>query len=262
MKAATIKIIIAGLLAGASLQATTFPLSENSWNNPEFVQRFLGSYGFDTATTPSITSEERVLFETITPFIASNPQEAITRIRAALKPDSSRALHYTLGNLYFQTGNIPAAISSYEEAIKGFPNFLRAYKNLGIVYVQEGEYEKGIKMLLKTIQLGGQDADVFGLTGFSYLNTGNAAAALRAYEQALFFAPNSRDWRMGKVQALSNLRRYRDAIAMIDDLLVDFPGQTDLLLLQANAFIALNEPEDAAAALEIVRAAGRPVPTP
>jgi len=106
------------------------------------------------------------------------------------------------------------------------------------------------------VELGAQGADVYGLIGYCYLNEGNASAGLRAYEQALFFAPDSRDWRMGKVQALSNLGRHTDVIAMIDQLVEDFPEQTELLMLQANAFIALDRREDAAATLEIVRSRG------
>ncbi|HKJ90155.1 MAG TPA: tetratricopeptide repeat protein [Oceanipulchritudo sp.] len=249
------------LLAASPLAAKIFPLSENAWNNPDFVKRFIGSYGFDTSVTPSITSEEQALFEAIAPLIDSDPPAAIAQLKEAIGPDSSAALSYTVGNLYLQSGEIPEARRYYESAIKAFPNFLRAYKNLGILHIQEGNYEVAVEMLLKTIQLGGQSADVYGLIGYSYLNLGNSVSALRAYEQALFFAPESRDWRMGKVQALSNLGRYEDAIALIDQLMEAFPMQDDLLLLQANAFIARGEPENAAAALEILRGRGKAKPS-
>lgn len=254
-------ILTLALLAASPLTAKTFPLSENDWNNPDFVKRFIGSYGFDTSVTPSITSEEQALFEAIAPLIESDPPAAIAQLKEAIGPDSSAALSYTVGNLYLQSGEIPEARRYYESAIQAFPNFLRAYKNLGILHIQEGNYEEAVKMLLKTIQLGGQSADVYGLIGYSYLNLGNSVSALRAYEQALFFAPESRDWRMGKVQALSNLGRYEDAIALIDQLMEAFPMQDDLLLLQANAFIARGEPENAAAALEILRGRGEAQPS-
>lgn len=243
-------------LFSSSLMAQVFPLSENDWKNPDFVKRFIGSYGFDTSVTPSITSEEQALFEAIAPLIEADPSSAITQLKEAIGPDSSAALSYTVGNLHLQSGDISEARQYYESAIASFPNFLRAYKNLGILHIQAGEYNDAVKMLLKTIQLGGQGSDVYGLIGYAYLNLGNSVAALRAYEQALFYAPESRDWRMGKVQALSNLGRYEDAIALIDQLMEEFPMQDDLLLLQANAFIARGEPENAAASLEILRGRG------
>lgn len=241
-----------GLTFG-SLSARVFPLSENSWSNPEFVKRFLGTYGFDTAVTPSISTIERTLFETISPLIADRPTEAIAALELALTPESSGAIHYTIANLYFQSGNEEKAKVAYEEAIRRFPSFLRAYRNLGTLHIQRGEFEPAVKHLLKSIELGAQGSDVYGLIGYSYLSLGNAAAALRAYEQALFFAPDSRDWRMGQIQSLSTLGRHTEVIGMIDQLLEEFPEQSELLMLQANAFIATDQREDAAATLEILR---------
>jgi tetratricopeptide (TPR) repeat protein len=254
------KIISSILFASAALIANThgqvFPLSENTWSNPDFRMRFLGSYGFDTGVTPSITSEERDLFAAISNVIAQDPAAAIRTIEAALRDDSSAALFYTIGNLYFQSGNQPSAIDMYEKAIQRFPSFLRAYRNLGTLKVQAGDYDTARKMLIKAVELGAQGADVYGLLGFCYLNLGNASAALTAYSQALFFNPDSRDWRMGIVQALSNLGRHDEVIDRIDGLMQDFPEQVELLLMQANAFLAKGQPADAAATLEVMRSRG------
>ncbi len=251
------RLLLAPLLASPALSfAQVYPLTENTWTNPEFVSRFLGSYGFDTTVTPSITTEEKLIFEKIAPILGSNPTQAITDIKAAITPTSSAALIYTLANLHFQSNQLTEAEAAYKEAIKKFPNFLRSYKNLGIVYVQQGKYADAITMLLKTIELGGQGADVYGMLAYSYLNTGDTSSALRSYEQALFFQPNSRDWRMGKVQCLMNLNRHDDAIGMIDHLVEQFPQQKDLLMLQANAYIAKGDPKSAAATLEILRSTG------
>lgn len=253
----SIYIIASALLACATQSdAQVYPLSENTWDNPEFVERFMGSYGFDTGVTPSITTEEQELFQTIATMVETDPTSAIDMLVSAMTPESSAALIYTIGNLYLQLEQADKAKEYYLNAIEAFPNFLRAYKNLGIVYVQEGEYKPGIEMLLKSLELGGQGSDTYGLLGYSYLNLGNSIAALSAYENALFFSPDSKDWRMGKLQCLSNLNRYEDAIALVDGLIEEFPQQSDLLLLQANAFIAKDDPENAAASLEILRSRG------
>jgi tetratricopeptide (TPR) repeat protein len=243
--------------AGHTVVGQVFPLSENSWSNPEFVERFRGSYGMDTERTPSITSEEKVVFDAIAPIIASNPNAAISQLEATITPETSAALIYTLGNLYLQSGNIGKALSNYERAIDKFPNFLRAYQNLGIAYVQNGKYEQALTMLLKAVELGASGDTVYGLLGYAYMNLSNYSAALQAYEQALFFKPKSLDWRNGKVQALSNMGRSAEVIAMIDQMIVEFPSNTELLMLQAKAFIALEKSEDAAATLEMLRAKGK-----
>ncbi|MCC5022321.1 MAG: hypothetical protein J6386_05775 [Candidatus Synoicihabitans palmerolidicus] len=54
-----------------------------------------------------------------------------------------------------------------------------------------------------------------------------------------------------------NLGRQDEAIKMIDDLITQYPEQTDLLLVQSNVYIAKKDPASAAAALEILRATGK-----
>ncbi len=253
------KISSFGLLAVVSLSfqtgwAQVFPLTENSWSNPDFVKRFMGSYGVDTDRTPSISTDESAVFQAIAPLIESNPREAIRQLQVATTPTSSGAMNFTLGNLFLQESQVDQARREYREAIRKFPNFLRAYKNLGIAAVQANDFTEARTMLLKTIELGGVGDDVYGLLGYIYMNQSNPSAALIAYEQALFFKPSSRDWRLGRVQALSELGRSEDVIGTIDQLIQEFPTMTSLYMMQANAFVQAGRTADAAATLEVLRA--------
>lgn len=236
--------------------ANIFPLSENSWSNPDFVKRFMGSYGVDTSLNPSITSEDKELFQELVPLIQSDPNQAINFLRTKITRESSAALDYTLANLFFQTQKTSYAVQAYQMSIKKFPNFLRAYKNLGLLYVQEGNYEEARKMLLKAIELGGGDGDLYGTLGFCYLNTGKYSNALESYKMAMIFMPDSRDWRLGKVQCLTNLGRHVEAIEMLNHLIEETPGDASLILLQANSMVANQKPMEAAANLQIVKAMG------
>ena len=252
------KLFAAGTLSFAlSSSAAVYDLEEISWDNPKFVKAFTGSYAFDTEKTPSISSEEKALFEAITPFIGSNPKEAIAMLSAAIKPESSGALDYTLANLHFQAGNTREAIAAYKAALDKFPGFARAHKNLGILYVQSGEFENALSALLKTASLGTMDGSLLGLIGFVYLNTGETASALDAYRLALIFDPESRDWKLGKAQCLINIGESREAISILDELIRANPGDTNLLMLQANAFIGQGEEMKAAANLQIVDELGK-----
>jgi tetratricopeptide (TPR) repeat protein len=249
-----------GLLLGATLMPATaqiYPLTENNWRNPEFVGRFLGSYGVNTALNPGITNEDKVLFESLVPLMQSNVPAAIQKLREIIKPETNAAFDYTLGNLYFQTRQLDGAVESYRAAIRKFPSFLRAYKNLGLILVQKGDFENSREMMIKAIELGGSDADMYGTLGFCYLNSGMHAAALDAYRMAMMFSPKSRDWRLGKVQCLMNLGEYKQAAQLLDGLIDEFPGDTSLVLLQANALVSSQETMEAAANLEIVRRMGK-----
>ncbi len=249
--------VLASALNATLSHAQVYPLSENNWNNPDFVKRFMGSYGVDTEKNPGITVAEKTLFDSVAAVIGSNPTEAARMLSAGITPESSAALDYTLGNLYFQLGRNDDAIIAYQKAIRKFPNFLRAYRNLGILKIQAAKFEEALPFLLKTVELGGADGDLYGLIAYSHLNLGRSAQALPAYRMARMFAPLSKDWAIGEIQCLMNMSAFGEAIGHIDELIVRFPEDPTLYLLQANAFVGKQELSKAVANLEMVRAMGR-----
>jgi tetratricopeptide (TPR) repeat protein len=253
--------IFASSLALALLPASgADPLFENSWNNPQFVARFVGTYGFDTALNPGITQEEKLVFDKLVPLIQSQPSQAIAALKVAITPTSSAALDFTLGNLYFQTKSFAEATTAYQGALKKFPNFLRVHKNLGRLFVQQGDAKSALAHLLRVIELGGAEGDIYGLVGYCYLQGGAVTSALDAYRSALLFAPKSRDWRMGKIQCLVNLGEHKEAAAMLEELITEKPDDAGLWMLQANAYVASGNSADAAVNLELVRQMGKATP--
>jgi len=243
----------------SGLFAQTYPLSENSWDNPEFVDRFLGSYGVLTEIEPKITTEESEIFQTVGEMLdANNMQGAMEAIRAAITPESSAALDYTLGNLLLQSGDYRAGVRAYEDAIRKFPNFLRAYKNAGLAYVQMQNYENGAKYIVKSIELGNQEGDSFGLLGYCYLNIGQNVAALDAYRLAGVMAPNNKDWQVGKATALHRVGLFEEALAKFDELIARDPSSESYYMAAANAAISLQQNSKAAKYLEVLRRRGDP----
>ncbi|MGF1449909.1 MAG: tetratricopeptide repeat protein [Opitutales bacterium] len=246
-------LVVFALATSPLVYAQAFPLSPNFWSNPEFVERFKGSYGARTEVEPRISVEERDFLEEIAPLMESREREAIARLDAFITPQSSAALDYLQGNLHFTIDQYTQAISKYETSIRKFPSFLRAYKNLGLVHVRNGRFDEAVPFLVKTLELGGVDGDLLGLLGLCYLNQGKFNGALNAYRQALVYAPDSRDWKLGLIQCLMNTGEYRQALASAGELLQEDPNQPELLLLQANAYLALQDYGDAIGNLEMVR---------
>ncbi|MFW6354709.1 MAG: hypothetical protein ACOC3I_10030, partial [Verrucomicrobiota bacterium] len=82
-----------------------YPLTENTFDNPDFVRRFVGTYGVDTAISPEMTREEADLFQTIAPLMERDPASAVAQIeafkttKANAGEDYSPVLDYTLGSL-------------------------------------------------------------------------------------------------------------------------------------------------------------------
>ncbi len=254
----SISLTVACLLPSL-LHAQKIDLSD-AWADPQFVKQFAGSFLPLTNQEPTITEAEAELFNELGEMLANDQiQASIQRLKEALAKEPteeepmSAALNYTLGNIYIQQGMAKEAIEQYSIAIKKFPTFRRAIKNLGLAQIQSGEYEQSIKNIVKAVELGDNSGDTFGLLAYSYLNTDNSAAALEGYRQATLLNPTNKEWRIGKAEALMRTERYEEAIAEFKAFLKDDPDRTAFYTSIANAYIAMNNSETAAVYLEILR---------
>ncbi len=249
-----------GMAAAQESSWISIPLRDTFFEDPDFQKRFLYSYSPDLKTEPTITSEEKELFDILIEQIKQDQRLAIETLRATITPESSAALDFTLGNLYFEQNQHAAAIRSYKTAIGKFPNFKRAHNLMGKIHVRTGKYETAIEHFVKSIELGDASGDLFGLLGVCYLNLGKIDAALAAYQQALMFSPDSKDWKIGKVQCLLNLQKWDETIVLFEELLKEDPDKHEFWLLQANAFLGLGRTMQAAANYEILRRLGKAPP--
>lgn len=243
-------------LGASTIWGQTYPLSENVWSSQEFKDRVMGSYGMHTELEPKLSDEEGEFFKGLIVVLESDLEQAAQLLESRITPESSAALDFMLGTIRMQNGEVPQAISSYERAIKKFPNFMRAYKNLGIAYIQDNQLEKGVEALIKGMELGGADGLSYGLLGYCYLNMGLHSSALNAYSLAIAFDPDSKDWKLGKIRSLIELEDYADAGGLIEELIAAEPKNHELYMHMANVALARDDIAAAMANLEIVRRMG------
>jgi len=226
------------------------------WESPQFVERFLGSYGFQGGQEPSITAQERDLLRRLVEIIPQNLPEAANLLERSIRPDSSAALDFTLGNIYFQLDRLADARRAYEAAVQKFPGFVRAHKNLGMVHIQQESLEPAVAAFTRALELGGGDGSTYGLIGYAHLQLDRPVSAEAAYRQALLFEAAQTNWRQGLARSLQIQERHREAAALLAELIAQEPTRPEHLLFQANAFIALDDQIRAAQNLEIVRRMG------
>lgn len=226
------------------------------WNDAEFAKSFTASYGVLSGFEPEISDPEKEALRGLLQVIKSNPRSAITALEAQIKPNSSGAFDFILANLYFQQGNLNQAARWYGNAVRKYPNFRRAHKNLGLVLVQDGKFKEAIPAISKALALGDVDGRSYGLLGYSYLTEQLYYPAEAAYRQAILMQPNVRDWKLGLARCLVETQDYAGAIALFDSLIKQEPDNKDFWLLQANAFIGKEETMQASKNLEVVRRMG------
>ncbi|MDD5327760.1 MAG: tetratricopeptide repeat protein [Phycisphaerae bacterium] len=262
-------LLITGMSICVSVQAETdAPLSYQAagldkfelqiWNSSEFKKRFTESYIAEVEIEPRVTADEREQMQKVFELISSaKMDEAIKKLEKLRNEAASAVYDFTLANIYFQQEKLDEAAAAYQIAVEKYPKFRRAWKNLGLIYVRKGEFEKALPAMTRVVELGGGDAITYGLLGYAYSSVENNLSAESAYRMAILLDPATLDWKMGLARSLFKQERFAEAITLCGQLIKDQPEQANLWLLQANAFIGLNKPLKAAEIYELVDQLGQ-----
>jgi len=231
------------------------------WNDPVFRRQFVESYAAETEIEPRLTQPERETMQKVLELMsADKSNEAAALIVATSTPASSAVFDFTLANLQFQADRLPEAAEAYESAVAKFPKFRRAWRNLALIRVRQAEYAQAARAFVRVVELGGGDAVTYGLLGYAYSNLSDPIAAESGFRLASLLDPQTLDWKMGLARSFFEQKRYADASALCDALLANDPNRADLWLLQANAYIGLNQPRRAAENYEFVDRLGKSTP--
>ena len=81
--------------------------------------------------------------------------QVIDEQRRILKdnPQSAKA-HFDLAVLHYSQRRVPESISEFESAIACDPTYAYAYRKLGEVYINTGDYERAEQYAVKAAELG------------------------------------------------------------------------------------------------------------
>jgi len=121
----------------------------------------------------------------------------------------------------------------------------------------DARYEEALKYLQKSIEISQGDGALYGLIGYCCLNPDRPSTALDAYRMAIMLSPESRDWKLGKLQCHIALAQTDMAIGMLYEFIKEEPANADWWKLQANQFVATDETHRAAANLTVVKDMGK-----
>ncbi len=243
--------LLAGLIGPCRSQPA--PIMTPYLGSDEFKRHFLAGEGTRAELEPRLaTAEEKQRMREISDLIATNPRQAVGALEEYVRDGTNALFDLTLGNLYFQGGDIDRAAARFFQATKKSPNFLRAHKNLGIALFQKGRNAEAIKSLTRAVELGGADGTVLGILGLAYLNAERWLSAESAYRSALLLQPDVPDWKLGLARALFPQQKFGEVAALMEEMIAEAPDQTEYWMLQARAFIGSNQPMKAAENFEML----------
>ncbi len=227
------------------------------WESASFRKSVTGSYGIDSRIEPRITTDEEFYLDAAAKLMANQDRsKAIATLTESSLLSESPAMQFMLGSLLFEEGELEEAAPQFENALKAFPNFRDAHRNLAIVRVQLEEWEKAKGHLIRAMELGSREAVTMGLLGYCHSVAGHHQAALDAYRVAALSSPEERQWRLGQAQALQALGEGEKTIQIYGEILADHPADWSLWLNRADGLMAQDRPIEAIAHLEASRRAG------
>ncbi len=230
------------------------------WHDPAFRRQFLGSYGTRAEIEPRVTPLER---EQLEQALLLMPQKGgDERARKLLEPlaktpGATALFDFTIGNVHFQHERLELAAAWYRRAADKFPSYLRAHKNLGVVAMRLGQFDKAAPALTRALELGENDGLTYGLLGFAYLQTDRPLPAESAYRQAMLLQPDTTDWQTGLARSLFKQGRYEEAATLCQTLIARAPDRPEYWILQANAYLGMKQPVKAAENFEYLALAGQ-----
>lgn len=236
----------------------------NLIDDPQFRRSLQSSYALNSDVEPAFTREqdEDVFNELSTEIVPNNPEQAVNLINdyiATLNEQNVEVnanFYFLLGTLHFQAGDLARAEDNLKQAVDVFPNFLRARKNLGLLYLQREDFRLAKRHLSKAVELGEISGTNFGLLGVCYLQLEDYLSAESAFRQAVLLEPEKPEWQRSLVQTLFLLENWPEAEKMIGSLIAEDPANTDNWILQAQAYLGMEDTLKAAKNYEIVHALG------
>lgn len=247
--------LVSGLLflvSSLSFSADPLPLSTSYWKDEAFLKSFNGSYRIEARIEPNVSTEERGILVEIQNLMAEDKRiAALEKLKSSAFTKSSPALTFNLANLYFETGDIKNAIISYQSALKEYPSFRRAHRNLALALVRENDLKNALTHLTESIQLGDAEGSTYGLLGYCRLSREEFDSALQAYRMAQITEPDVAEWKAGIAQCLQHLDKNTEAIALLEEVIRQRPLESSYSILKANIHLELDQLDDAVKALEL-----------
>lgn len=250
--------VISALLVSSLVAAEPLPLSKSYWKDEAFLKSFNGSYRINARIEPAVTTPERGLLVSIQPLMAAGKRkEALAKLKSSALIKSSAAITFNAGNIQFELGELESAAEFYQRALKIFPSFRRAHRNLGFAYARTDVWEKAMPALEEAIKLGDQDGATYGQLAYGRMQKDQYASALQAYRLAQITQPESIDWKAGVAQCLQHLQRNEEALALIEEVITARPKEVSYYLLQSSIQLSMDRIDDAMTNLELVRRLGK-----
>ena len=233
-------------------------------DNKEGLARVIeGDLEPTTDVEPSMVSTEVEVLQQVAVLMGENRMaEALAMLNENRDETTTAAFDFYAGTIYLQDGKLDDAAREFRVAVAKHNKFLRAWRSLGIIYIQESKWEQAIPVLTKVINLGGADSITYGFLGYAYSSVGDHIKAESSYRNADLLETDAdrMDWKQGMATSFFRQGRYPEAVALLSTMIEKKPGEVSFWDMQASALLRMDQPMKAAENYELIDRMGKATP--
>ena len=243
-------------LAGALLLAPFDGQAKRPATKAELDRIINESAGFLKNREPEMTAGEYALYEKVVAMLSVQPEFAMQLLQGMMagKERISPAFEFVLGNAQYNAGRRELAEAHYRRAVDRYPDYLRAWANLGVLYYGDERYDQAVASFRRAVELGDSSSDTLGLFAYALQRAGNGVVAEMLYLRALAAAPDNPDWLDGLCGLYIESKQYPRAEPLARQLIKLQPNEPRHWQHYAGLLIAQDRRMEAVVVLESARA--------
>jgi tetratricopeptide (TPR) repeat protein len=204
---------------------------------------------------PEMTEGEYAFYEKIVAMLKIQPEFAMQLLQGmtAGSDHPSPAFEFVMGNAQYNAGHRDEAEVHYRRAVGYFPDYQRAWTNLGVLYYGAERYKEAVAAFGKAVELGDSTAETSGMLAYALKRVGNSVGAEVAYLRALSTQPENADWIDGLCGLYIETRQYGRAEPLVRRLIELQPDEPRHWQDLAGLLISQDRPMEAIVVLESAR---------
>jgi len=250
-KNSLIKIpLLVCLFCFVSSYASSDEVFEIKVDKPVFViPQFSGTYSDREAT---ISLEEYETAERLRALLDSgNKKDVLAELDKFYDLELSPAMLMLKAQVYFSLAMYDQAETTYLAVLKRMPQLVRAYSDLGQLYLLKNDYQKARDYFAKAVAFGSNEAIIHGQLAYLNLTLYSATSAISEYQTALALEPQNVQWQRGLLAALTQAKMYEASQAFLRELIQKNPNDPQAWLNQAILAIQQDDKKLALASMEM-----------
>ncbi len=227
----TAKIAMTGLLISLSLTGTSHAgisvtLAEPDW---QFVLR--NDVDGGRRDRDRLNRDESNFIRDIQPLLSNKDYDQVyAQFQQRDIQQDGASLRELRGQVLLSLKRYPEAEKALLAALELEPRLPIATRSLSLVYMVTQQFDKARRYLVKSVELGQADAQLYGQLAYVNLQLHQAVTAVAGYQNALLLEPENKQWYQGLLFALINSADYVRAQALLEDMLNKDPDEANLWL--------------------------------